>query len=99
MIAERCEAKYKKQKHTFDSYKLFYSDIRAHLRSSSGSTRVGFQSVLQIMDNCSYKIKSDSFLSYQLVKVDLLVCMPALGVRIKVGLDEIDTTLHVYAIF
>ena len=40
-----------------------------------------------------------SFLSYQLVEADLLVCMPALGDRIKVGFDEIDKTLRAYIIF
>ena len=34
----------------------------------------------------------NSFLSYQLVKADLMVCMPALGDRIKVEIDEIDKT-------
>ena len=40
-------------------------------------------------------MKSDSFLLYQLVEADLLVCMPALGDGIKVGFDEIDKTSHV----
>ena len=41
----------------------------------------------------------DSFLSYQLVKAVLLVCMPALGDRITVGMDEIAKPLHAYVIF
>ena len=38
------------------------------------------------------------FLSYELVEADLLVCMPALGDRIKVRFDEINKTLRAYII-
>ena len=41
----------------------------------------------------------NSVLSYQLVKADLVVCMPALGGRSKSGFDEIAKTLRAYIIF
>ena len=63
------------------------------MRFSNGSTRVGFQTVLLITPSFFLQKKLDSFLSYQLVEADLLVCMPALGDRIKVGFDEIDKSL------
>ena len=37
-----------------------------------------------------------SFLSYYLVEADLWVCMPALGGRIKVELDDFDKASRVY---
>ena len=73
--------------------------MRAHLRFSNGSTRVGFQTVLWIAQSFSYENKLDSFLSYLLVEADLLLCMPALGDRMKVAFDEIDKTLRAYIIF
>ena len=36
-------------------------------------------------------------MSYQLVRVDLLVCMPALGGRIKLEFDEFDKASRVYS--
>ena len=53
-----------------------------------------------VVDNSIYFYakKLDSFLSYQLVKADLLVRMPALGHRIKMGFDEIDKPLRAYII-
>ena len=63
------------------------------MQFSNGSTQVSFQTVLSTTHKCSYERTLDSFLSYQLVEADLLVCMPALGDRIKVGFDEIDKTL------
>ena len=62
------------------------------MRFSNGSTRVGVQTIVSITQTCSYK--KESFLSYQLVEADLLVCMPALGDRIKGGFHEFDKTLH-----
>ena len=69
------------------------------MRFSNGSTRVGFQTVLSITQQMFLQKQFDSFLSYQLVEADLLVCMPALGDRIKVRFDEINKTLRAYIIF
>ena len=44
-------------------------------------------------------INNSEFVSYQLVKADLLVCMPALGGRIKVEFDEFDKASRVYMLF
>jgi len=41
---------------------------------------------------------SDSFLSYQLVQANLLVCMPALGDRLKVGGPRVMQLIQRYAI-
>ena len=49
--------------------------------------------------NFLIKKELDSFRSYQPFDADLLVCMPAPGDHIKVGLDEIDNTLCAYTIF
>ena len=57
-----------------------------------------FKRFCRQLNHSNYK-KKDSFRSYQLVEADLLVCMPALGDRIKVGFDEIDKTLRTYIIF
>ena len=45
------------------------------------------------------KKKLDSFLSYQLVEADLLVCMSARGDRIKMRFNESDKTLRAYIDF
>ena len=62
---------------------------------SNRSKRAGFQTVLSITQLFSYTNKFDSFLSFQLVEADLLVCIPAPGDRMKVGFDEIDKTLFI----
>ena len=69
------------------------------MRFHKGSKRVGFKN--NCVDNSINLVvkKLDSFLSYQLVKADLLVCMTALGDRIKVGFGETDETLHAFVLF
>ena len=69
------------------------------MRLSNSSTKVSVQTVLSIILYFFLCKQLDSITSYQLVNADLLVCMPALGDRIKVRFDEIDKTLRAYVIF
>ena len=63
---------------------------------SNGSLRYVFKRFCAYLNTFSYNEKLDSFLPYQLVEADLLVCIPALGDRIKVGFYGIDNTLGAF---
>ena len=69
-----------------------YENIKAHLQFSKGFTRASVQTVLMITQYVFSYNMSDSFLSYQFVRANLLVCMPALGGRQKN--NEIAKTLY-----
>ena len=69
------------------------------MRFPNGSTRVGFLTVLSITEYICFKNELDLFFPYQLDEAGLLLCMPALGDRIRVDFDEVDNALRAYMIF